>query len=213
MGLFTSVLHRWRAPGGYREFLSIAMPLILSTASWSIQHFVDRVFLTWHSTEALAAALPAGIANFTFISLFMGTAQYANTFVAQYTGAHRPERVGPAVWQGTYLALLSGVLALIPAYFSTGLFDLIGHDSSIRAQEATYFRILCYGTGPQVLATATSCFFSGRGETWIVLAVNVVAIAVNIALDYALIFGHWGSLRSALPERLGRLISVFLYRP
>ena len=24
------------------------------------------------------------------------------------------------------------------------------------------------------------------------LAVNVVAIAVNIALDYALIFGHWG---------------------
>ena len=121
MGLFTSVLHRWRAPGGYREFLSIAMPLILSTASWSIQHFVDRVFLTWHSTEALAAALPAGIANFTFISLFMGTAQYANTFVAQYTGAHRPERVGPAVWQGTYLALLSGVLALIPAYFSTGL--------------------------------------------------------------------------------------------
>ncbi len=216
MGLFTSVLYRWRAPGGYREFLSIAMPLILSTASWSIQHFVDRVFLTWHSTEALAAALPAGIANFTFISLFMGTAQYANTFVAQYTGAHRPERVGPAVWQGTYLALLSGVLALIPAYFSTGLFDLIGHDSSIRAQEATYFRILCYGTGPQVLATATSCFFSGRGETWIVLAVNVVAIAVNIALDYALIFGHWGFpalgiAGAAWATNIGLLISALAF--
>ncbi len=48
---------RWRAEGGYREFLGIALPLILSTASWSIQHFVDRVFLTWPSTEALAAAL------------------------------------------------------------------------------------------------------------------------------------------------------------
>ena len=35
---------RWRADGGYREFLQIAFPLILSTASWSIQHFVDRVF-------------------------------------------------------------------------------------------------------------------------------------------------------------------------
>ena len=64
MGIFSSVLNRWHTPGGYREFFSIAMPLILSTASWSIQHFVDRVFLTWHSTEALAAALPAGIANF-----------------------------------------------------------------------------------------------------------------------------------------------------
>ena len=145
MGLFNSVLHRWRAPGGYREFLSIAMPLILSTASWSIQHFVDRVFLTWHSTEALAAALPAGIANFTFISLFMGTAQYANTFVAQYTGAHRPERVGPAVWQGTF-GIVKRRAGAHSRLFSTGLFDLIGHDSSIRAQEAC-FRILCYGTG------------------------------------------------------------------
>ena len=34
---------RWRAEGGYREFLGIALPLILSTAIWSIQHFVVRV--------------------------------------------------------------------------------------------------------------------------------------------------------------------------
>jgi MATE family multidrug resistance protein len=213
---FVALRSRWRAPGGYREFLGIAMPLILSTASWSIQHFVDRVFLTWHSTEALAAALPAGIANFTFISLFMGTAQYANTFVAQYTGAHRPDRVGPAIWQGTYLALLSGVLALVPAHFSEDLFELIGHDPSIRQQEATYFRILCYGTGPQVLATAISCFFSGRGETWIVLAVNVVAIATNIALDYALIFGHWGlpalgMAGAAWATNIGLLISALAF--
>jgi MATE family multidrug resistance protein len=195
VNIVEKIRRRWSANGGYRDFLIIATPLILSTASWSVQHFVDRVFLTWYSTEALAAALPAGIASFTVISLFMGTAQYANTFVAQYIGARRPERVGPAVWQSVYLAIASGFLALIPAYFSTELFDLIGHTRAIRHQETIYFRILCYGTGLQVLATATSCFFSGRGETWILLAVNVVAIATNIVLDYALIFGHWG-----LPE-------------
>ena len=89
------VARRWAAEGGYREFLKIALPLILSTASWSIQHFVDRVFLTWHSTAALAAALPAGVANFTFISLFMGTVQYVNTFVAQRPVYRRaPTRTG-----------------------------------------------------------------------------------------------------------------------
>ena len=189
------IARRWGAAGGYREFLGLALPLILSTASWSIQHFVDRVFLSWYSTEALAAALPAGMANFTFISLFMGTAQYANTFVAQYMGARRLTRVGPAVWQGAYVALFSGLLALLPAAFAGELFAFIGHDPGIRAAETQYFRILCYGTGPQVLSTAFSCFFSGRGQTWVVLAVNVVAISVNIICDYALIFGHWG-----LPE-------------
>ncbi len=108
--MITDIKNRWRAEGGYREFLILAFPLVLSTASWSVQHFINRVFLTWHSTEALAAALPSGITNFIFLSFFMGMAQYTNTFVAQYSGASRPERVGPAVWQGMYLALLSGVL-------------------------------------------------------------------------------------------------------
>ena len=92
---------RWRREGGYREVLKIASPLILSMGSWSIMHFVDRMFLTWYNREALAAALPAGVLNFAIGALFLGTAGYVNTFVAQYEGAERPERVGSAVWQGS----------------------------------------------------------------------------------------------------------------
>lgn len=191
----SALRRRWSADGGYREFLQVALPLILTTASWSLQHFVNRVFLTWYSTDAVAAAMPAGMASFTFLSLFLGVAQYANTFVAQYMGAGRSERTGPAVWQAIYLGVASGVLALVPAAFARPLFELAGHEPAIRPLEATYFRILCYGTGPQVVATAISCFFSGRGQTWVMLGVNIAAISLNIALDYGLIFGHWG-----LPE-------------
>lgn len=184
--------HRWGAEGGYRQFLTLAIPLILSTAAWSVQHFVDRVFLAWYSTEALAAALPAGMANFVIASFFIGVASYVNTFVAQYVGARRPERVGPAVWQGAYLAVLSGLVGLGVASQSRGIFELVGHDAAIRSEEVVYFRILCYGLFPLILSTTASCFFSGRGQTWIVLAVNASATALNIALDYGLIFGHWG---------------------
>ena len=83
--MIDAIRSRWTAPGGYREFLVIAFPMILSTASLSIQHFVDRVFLTWYSTDALAASLPAAMPNFVFVSLFLGMAGYVNTFVAQYT--------------------------------------------------------------------------------------------------------------------------------
>ena len=186
---------RWGADGGYREFLVLAFPLILSTASWSVQHFVDRVFLTWYSTAALAASYPAGMTSFVFLSFFIGIAQYVNTFVAQYEGARRPQRVGPAVWQGFYLALVSGLCGLGLAAGAEPLFDLIGHDPAVREEEVVYFRVLCYGIGPVVLSTAASCFFSGRGQTLIVLWVNVAATSVNILLDYLFIFGKWG-----LPE-------------
>lgn len=191
--MITYLRRRWRADGGYREFLQLAFPLILSTASWSVQHFINRVFLTWHSTEALAAALPAGMASFAFVSLFMGIAGYANTFVAQYIGARRPARVGPAVWQAIYLALASGVLAFGPAALAQPLFDLIGHEPAVRREEIDYFRVLCYGTGPQILSTAISSFFSGRGQTWTVLVVNVISIGLNIVADYVLIFGNFGA--------------------
>lgn len=63
---------RWSSEGGYRSILSIAVPLILSTGAWSILHFVDRMFLTWYSPEAIAAAMPAGMVNITTMMQLKG---------------------------------------------------------------------------------------------------------------------------------------------
>mgnify|MGYP003927364789 FL=1 len=81
-----------------RELLQVAVPLILSSGSISLMHVVDRIFLTWYSPDALAAALPAGIMNWTLLALPVGLASYVNTFVAQYDGAGKRERVSQALW-------------------------------------------------------------------------------------------------------------------
>ena len=183
---------RWNSPGGYREVLVIAIPLILSTATWSIQHFVDRMFLTWYSPEAIAAAMPAGMLNFSMVSIFMGTAGYVTTFVAQYYGARQFHRIGPALWQGVYISLFGGLLILCAIPFAESFFSLVGHSPLVQQNEVAYFEILCLGGGAYAASYALSGFFSGRGKTWPVLWVNVATTVVNLVLDYALIFGHWG---------------------
>jgi MATE family, multidrug efflux pump len=183
---------RWNREGGYREVLAIAIPLILSTATWSVQHFVDRMFLTWYSAEAIAASLPAGLLNFSLISIFMGTAGYASTFVAQYYGAGRYHRIGPALWQGVYVSLIGGIFLLAAIPFAGPIFSLVGHSPLVQQNEVIYFQILCLGGGPYIAAYALSGFFSGRGKTWPVMWVNVLATTVNLVLDYCMIFGHWG---------------------
>lgn len=185
------MMSRWKEPGGYREVLRLAAPLILSTGSWSLQIFVDRVFLSWYGRDVLAACLPAGMLHFTFTSLFIGTVAYVNTFVAQYWGADRNDRVGPAVWQGIYVGLASGVIILCLMPFSDTFFEWAGHEPRIRALEAEYFRILCF-MGPGIAGVAVSSFFSGRGDTRTVMWVNFLACGLNVILDYAWIFGHWG---------------------
>ncbi len=172
--------------------LAVAIPLMLSTAAWSVQHFVDRMFLTWYSPEAIAAAMPAGLLNFSMVSIIMGTAGYVTTFVAQYQGADRLDRIGPALWQGVYISIFGGVLMLGAIPLAVPFFDLVGHSLAVRQNEVTYFQVLCIGGGAYAASYALSGFYSGRGRTWPVLWVNAATTAVNLVLDYALIFGRWG---------------------
>jgi MATE family multidrug resistance protein len=183
---------RWKTKGGYREVLVIATPLILSTGAWSVQHFVDRMFLSWYSPEAIAAAMPAGMMSFAVMSFFLGTATYVSTFVAQYFGAQRFDRMGPALWQGIYIAVLGGVAQLCLIPFADAIFSFMGHDPLVQRYEVPYFQILCLGGFPFVASSALSGFFSGRGKPWPVMWVNTCATIVNLVLDYALIFGAWG---------------------
>ncbi len=190
--LLQRFINRWHGESGYREVLTLAIPLILSTSAWTIQHFVDRMFLTWYSPEAIAAAMPAGILNFAVMSFFIGTAGYVSTFVAQYYGAQQYQRIGPALWQGIYISIIAGIgfLFLIPV--AEPFFRFVGHDRAVQQCEVIYFQVLCFGAAPAIASSAMSGFFSGLGRTWPVMWVNVLATTVNLVLDYVMIFGKWG---------------------
>jgi MATE family multidrug resistance protein len=138
--------------------MRLAIPLILSTSFWTIQITIDRVLLARYSTEAVAASIPAALLFWTPLILLQSTAAYATTFVAQYTGAGRPHRVGPAVWQGLYFAVLGGLafLGLLP--LAGPLVALGGHDPTVQQLEITYFECLCFSALPFLITAAASSF-------------------------------------------------------
>ena len=197
--LLNTIRRRWTAPGGYREVLVLAVPLVLSTGAWSIQHFVDRMFLAWHSPTAIAAAMPAGMLNYSIMCLFIGTASYVSAFVAQYHGAGRYHRIGPVMWQGLYVAALGGVIMLGLIPLAEPAFHLVGHAPEIRQLEIAYFKILCLGGLPAIAGAALSGLLAGMGHAWPVMWVNIAATGVNVVLDYGLIFGRWGLPPMGMP--------------
>jgi len=183
------MLQRWSRSYGYREVLAISLPLVASMGAITLMQFTDRIFLANYSVDAIAAALPAGIASFTFISFFMGVANYTNVFVAQYSGAEAFHRIGSALWQGIWFSIFSGLLLALLYFVSNDIFRLIGHSPAVRSLEVTYFNILTIGAGLVVAGSTMACFYTGRGLTWTVMAVHMAGAAVNIPLDYCLING------------------------
>lgn len=211
-----AVANRWRSPCGYRDVLTVAFPLILSTGSGSLQHFVDRMFLAWYSPEAIAAAMPAGILNFAVMSFFIGTASYVSAFVAQYSGAAREHRIGPAVWQGVYLSVLGGMVMLALLPLAETIFRFAGHPAAVQRYEVEYFSILCLGGIPAIGSAALSGFFAGRGDTFPVMWVNILGTLVNIVLDYLLIFGNfgfpqWGVPGAAIATVAGSVVTFLVF--
>tara|TARA_R110002095_G_scaffold197067_2_gene176059 strand:+ start:5396 stop:6844 length:1449 start_codon:yes stop_codon:yes gene_type:complete len=176
-------------PGSLRELANVAVPLVLSCGSLSIMHVVDRIFLSWWSTDAVAAALPAGMIQWAAMSIAMGNAMYVNTFIAQYEGAGQKQRVSESFWQGVYLASIWGALLLLGIPLSTQIFYWIGHVAEVQSLEVDYFSILCLGSGPALISTVLSCFYTGRSKTMVVMWVNLASVLVNMILDYWLIFG------------------------
>lgn len=179
----------------YRGILSLAFPLILSMSGHTLMQFVDAIFLSWFSPDAIAAVVPAGMTTWLLTSAFVGMAGYTGTFVAQYIGAGRPERAAHAVWQGIYCSIVSGVLLWLFIPFAPGLFSLVNHAAHIQVMEVRYFSITCMGAIFVIGASAVSGFFIGRGKTAVVMVVHLVGFAINVILDYCLIFGKAGCAR------------------
>ena len=172
--------------------LRVAVPLILSNGAFSLQQFIDRIFLAWYSPQAIAAAPPAGILNFMILSLFINTCGYAGTFVAQYHGAGRDDRIGPTIWQALFLAAVGGALMTLLVPAAAPIFRLIGHAPPVQRDEVIYFRILAAGSILPIMNAAFTAFYSGLGRTWPVMWVNLVVTGANVVLDYLLIFGNLG---------------------
>jgi MATE family multidrug resistance protein len=182
----------WSAPGGGRELIRLALPLILSNSIWTLEITTDRIFLSWLGEDHVGAAMAAAMLFWTPLCLLQATAAYATTFVAQYVGAGRPERVGPVVWQALYFSVLAGLafLGLLPLVES--IVALGGHSAHLQELEATYLRCLCFSALPTLITAATTSFFAGRGASWTVLAINASGLLVNGVLVYAWIFGRLG---------------------
>jgi MATE family multidrug resistance protein len=112
----------------------------------------------------MTASFPAIMWYWLFFGFLQVTAGYTSTFVAQYTGANRPHRVGIAVWQGIYFAIVAGLVFLIVAPLSPLLISIASPPPELHRPQAIYLRCLAFAALPMLIMAAVNGFFSGRGR-------------------------------------------------
>lgn len=179
----------WRSDWGPGPLIALALPLVLSTAFTSVMLFTDRTLLYWVSEDAASAAMGSGTLYWALMCLPTGILGYLSTFVSQYLGAGRPERVTVVYRHAMRLAWMI-VPVLIGAFLLTPLpFWFFDHSPELQKLETIYLRTLIVG-GIAVLFYSVQCgLMTGLGSTGWVLMIDAISTVVNLALAAMLIFG------------------------
>jgi MATE family multidrug resistance protein len=185
----------WPNAASTRQLLRLAWPLLLSNSFLTLQIVLDRLLLSNSSSEAVGAGLSGALMFWTVLGLLQYTANYATTFVAQYTGAKEFHRTGLVVGQALWFSVVAGLLFPLFAPFTGLLAGLTHHSPELQRLEAVYLFYLCFAALPALLTASACSFFAGIGDSRTVLLVNASGLTVNGLSAWLLIFGRFG-----LPE-------------
>jgi MATE family multidrug resistance protein len=174
------------------RILRIALPIVISRASYTAMLFVDRLFLSWVGKHELAAAMSGSLTSLVLTSFFVGLVGYVTALSAQYYGAGRPGMCTRAATQALYLSLVSYPILLAFVPLVRYVFIVTGQDLTLAARATVYAQLLLAGSIFVILNTALGSFFVGIGKTRVVMVANIASAFVNIPLNYMLILGKLG---------------------
>lgn len=175
-----------------RETLALGLPLAGSHLAQMALHVTDVVMMGRYGVLPLAAVVLGASSFFVVFVLGSGFAKAVMPMVAAALGRGDEAQVRRDTRMGLWLSILFGVVVLPIFWWSGPILLALGQDPEVSAIAQSYLRIVGCGMVPALLVTVLQGYLSALGRTQVVLWVTLLAVALNIAVNWALIFGNAG---------------------
>ena len=206
---------KFKKNGDVKDVLVVALPMLLSMSFDTIMTFIDRLFLSKLGPAEMNAALGAGAVQLALTMFFTGAISYTTAMVAQRLGAKKTSDCARVFMQAVYLSLISVPLLYLTIPLGHLAFDMEHLPADQLEYQKTYFNILMFGGVINLVRNAAPCFFSGIGETKIVMKAAFVGMIVNVACNFVLIYGlgpipALGVAGAAYGTLIGNLVSTVI---
>jgi len=150
---------------------------------------MDRTMLLWYDGASMSAAMAGGNLFWVSLCLPIGIVSMTGAVISQHIGAGQEHEVGKLLWQGIWVSCFITPIYLAIGAVSEMLFSVTGQAAELIPLQASYFRILMFGSTGMLLETTLSGFFSGTERTRIIMWVSIISGLVNLVLDSVFIFG------------------------
>ncbi|MBO7519629.1 MAG: MATE family efflux transporter, partial [Clostridia bacterium] len=202
----------------YRRALSLAVPIMVQTGITNFVNMLDNLMVGSVGTEAMTGVAVANQLIFIFNLCIYGAVTGAGIFTAQYFG--KGDNGGVRYTFRFKIAVCIAVSLLFGAViFSAG--DVIlglylkGEGSPAAAKLSgdialDYTKVMYIGIIPYALAQCYGSTLRETGRPKVPMYAGILAVLLNLFLNYVLIFGHFGFPRlGAKGAAIATVISRF----
>ncbi|OGN62847.1 MAG: hypothetical protein A3F09_05215 [Chlamydiae bacterium RIFCSPHIGHO2_12_FULL_49_11] len=196
---------------GLKTLWRVSYPMMLTYLSTMFMIFVDRLFLSWYSTQTFNAAVQAGTMGWGFLVGVATLVAMSEVFVAQYNGSGQFDKISKPVWQMAWVGLFSTVFFVLAGIWVSPLI----YPPEVAPHAYDYFRYILYFGPAIILIHAFNGFYVGRATTKVIQWLTILGNVVNVILDPIFIFG-WGPIPTmgakgaAIATGIGSLVQLFV---
>ncbi|MGB3553589.1 MAG: MATE family efflux transporter [Jannaschia sp.] len=172
--------------------LVLGLPLVGSQVAQILVGLTDTLMLGRYSISALAAATLGSSYFFSLFILGSGFAYAVLPMSSAAVGQGDETRARRVARMGLWLSVLFGVLVMPGFIWSGAILRGLGQQPEVAADAQAYLRIAGWGMLPWLVTATLRSHLSALERTRIVLWATLLAAAVNVVLNWFLIFGNLG---------------------
>lgn len=178
---------------GVKRILQISGPVFISLMAQNIIGITDTAFMAHLGEVELGGAGMATLVYFCIYTLGHSLGTGTQIIVARRYGAGQHDGIGRVLSQSFIMLVVSAViLALLGGWIAAPLFDTILSSKALSAVATEYMDIRVWGYLFAFISVVFRAFYLGIARTKVLTYNAFVMAIINIFLDYALIFGHFG---------------------
>ncbi|BDX39455.1 MATE family efflux transporter [Tenuifilaceae bacterium CYCD] len=176
-----------------KQIWSIAYPIIIGSIAQNIVNITDTAFLGRLGEVALGGGVIGGLFYHVLLMIGWGTGLGGQIIIARRYGEGTHRAIGRVVEHIFYfLAFLSILLIVLVKFYSGSLLNQLVQSQSIFDAGKEFIDYRIFGLLFAYINYSFNSFYVGIAKTKVISVTTIIMVLVNVVLDYALIFGHWG---------------------
>ena len=175
------------------EIYDLAWPVLVAQLAVMAYSVIDTVMAGRYATDDLAAV---GIGASIYFSVFvglMGVLLAVTPTVAQLLGAGRHGEIGEQVRQAMWLVLALAIVSVLVYANPEPLLALSEAPPVVAEKVRTYLAIAAWGAPAGLAFRLFANYTMAVSLTRVMMALNLLGLALKVPLNWMFIFGHWGA--------------------